>query len=73
METPPAPTHARPVKTFVCKNKRCGATLGATDGENLFLRGVIVPFNPHFIKFDCPGCGGTVEWRKLPKNKKLLT
>jgi len=57
------------LKIFKCKNRLCRRVVGASDGESIYLLGKKVPFNPHFISFDCPNCGETVQWRKS-KTKK---
>jgi hypothetical protein len=56
------------MKDFTCKNRACGRTVGRTDGRQLETHlGEKIPFDPHFVAFDCPFCGRKVEWRRLKR------
>ncbi len=61
----------RKLKNMVCQNKWCGAIVGSTDGERLFIKGKLVPNEPLAMTYNCFGCRAPVRWESKDY-KKLL-
>lgn len=54
-----------------CQHPPCAAVIGATDGENLFIRGVPIPFQPLLFGWNCPECRRIVRWQSKHYKKTL--
>lgn len=45
----------------------CNTFLASSDGQQIFFDGKPLPFNPHYLIFDCPACRQTIKWRRKKK------
>lgn len=52
------------MKMWDVKCRKCDAVTLQTNGYSIALDGQIVPFDPHYISFDCPNCKEKVVWDK---------
>lgn len=59
------------MKDFHCKNSKCRAVVGKTDGVNVILDGVNFPPELLYFAVNCPKCEEKIVWERVGYRKLL--